>query len=120
MKKLFRKFELNKKNLRKNLTNKLNKSNGYSEEISISTSGKSIVHRVIKFPNPIGICSNPISDELKETIEQDKLCQLLNNTIDSCIFYNKFNGYCYYDGSCKNKCPMPEDKKIVIYKMRKK
>lgn len=88
-----------------NLKDKLNPIYDCSEtEKQILVSGNSSVALGVKdFPIPTGLCSEPISEELKEYIKRDKLGQLLCNPIHYCVFYNKSTGYCFFAGLCDKK-----------------
>lgn len=87
------------------LKDKLNPIYDYPEtEKQILVSGRrSEALGARDFPIPTGICSEPVSEELKDYIKNDKLGQLLNNPIHHCIFYNKATGYCFFGGLCDKK-----------------
>ena len=97
-------FKKRNKNV-KDLKDKLNPIYDCSEtEKQVSVSGhRSVACGVRYFPIPTGICSEPISEELKEYIKNDKLGQLLCNPIHHCIFYDKSTGYCFVAGLCDKK-----------------
>ena len=103
IKNFFRKYKI-KEDFKKELILNSNISN---DKPIVVEGGRSIALGIWDFPIPTGLCSNPEDDEIKEAVRKDKLGQLLNNPITHCIFCNKSNMYCFFDGDCKNKGEIP-------------
>lgn len=116
-------FERLKLKLKKPLP-KIEKTETSSEILKkdkqIMASGANCIAFSVKdFPIPAGICSEPVSEELKEYIKKDKLGQFLNNPITHCIFYNKSTGYCFFAGDCNKKQEISDSLVKEYYKSMK-